>query len=259
MALFASVREKDVTRAIVDSFLRQFSDYADCDCIIVGGGPSGLWCGKDLAAAGYKVLIIERNNYVGGGFWIGGYFMNKVTIRKPAHECLEELGVPYEEPYEGLCVCDGPHVCSALIAAACKAGVKFASLTCVDDIVLRGDGRVAGVVINWTPIRTIPKEIAALDPVAMESKIVVDSTGHDASVIGCLERRGLIKTRGMGAMWINESEDAVVEKTGLVYPGLVASGMAVSTLYGLPRMGPTFGSMLISGKRAAQAVIKEIG
>jgi thiamine thiazole synthase len=98
----------------------------------------------------------------------------------------------------------------------------------------------------------MPREITCVDPIAMECKLVIDATGHDASVVKKLEERGLTRTLGMGAMWVERSEDAVVEHTGEVHPGLVVTGMAVSTVYGLPRMGPTFGAMLISGKRAAE-------
>lgn len=59
------VSEADVTRAIVRSFLAQVDDYANSDVIIVGAGPSGLMAGKELAAAGRRVLIVERNNYLG--------------------------------------------------------------------------------------------------------------------------------------------------------------------------------------------------
>lgn len=254
--IFSSVGEKEVTRAIVGEFLKQFSEYTESDVIIIGAGPSGLMAGKELALTGLKVLIVERNNYLGGGFWIGGYLMNKLTVRAPAEEILKELGVPYKETNPGLFVADGPHACSKLIAAACDAGVKVANMTVFEDIVLREKNRVAGAVINWTPVQALPRQITCVDPVAIEGKILIDATGHDAMVCKMMEERGLLKTRGYGAMWVERSEDLIVEHTGEVTPGLVVVGMAVSTMYGLPRMGPTFGGMLLSGKRGAE-VVKE--
>ena len=258
MEKFSPAGEMEVTRAIVGEFAKQFNEYVESDCIIIGGGPSGLMAGRNLARAGKKVLIVERNNYIGGGFWIGGYLMNKVTVRHPAERILDELGIPYKEISKGLLIADGPHACSKLIASACDAGVKFANMTKFDDLVLREDGRVAGAVINWTPISALPREITCVDPVAIESKILLDATGHEAEVVRKLEERGLIKTKGFGAMWVERSEDLVVEHTGEVYPGLIVSGMAVATVYGLPRMGPTFGGMLLSGEKAAEIILEKL-
>ena len=256
--IFSSVGESDVTRAIVKGFLEQFYSFANSDVIIVGAGPSGLIAGRELAKKGIKVLIIERNNYLGGGFWIGGYLMNKVTFRSPAQKVLQELGVPCEEHVKGLWVADGPHACSKLIASSCDAGVKFANMTMFDDIVLREGNRVAGVVINWTPVNALPREITCVDPIALESKLVIDCTGHDACVVRRLQDRGMIKMKGFGAMWVEMSEDLVVEHTSEVHPGLIVAGMSVSTVFGLPRMGPTFGSMLLSGIKAAQVASEKL-
>ncbi len=132
MPLFHPVREKEVTRAIIRSFLHQLDEYVESDVIIVGGGPSGLIAGRELTKNSLKVMIVEKNNYPGGGFWIGGYFMNKFTLRAPAQAILDELGVPYEMASEGLYVADAPHACSKLIASACDAGVKFLSLTLLE-------------------------------------------------------------------------------------------------------------------------------
>ena len=227
--IFAPVGEKEVTRAIVEEFSKQFCEYVETDCLIIGGGPSGLMAGRELGRKGLKVLIVERNNYLGGGFWLGGYLMNKVTIRAPGQKVLEELEVPFFEVKKGLFIADGPHACSKLIASACDAGVKFANMTIFDDLVLREGGRVAGAVVNWTPVTALPREITCVDPIALESKIVIDSTGHDACVVRKLEERGMIKMKGFGAMWVEQSEDLVVEHSGEVHPGLVVTGMAVST------------------------------
>ena len=146
-----------------------------------------------------------------------------------------------------------------LIPAACDSGVKFANMTIFEDLVLREDGRVRGAVINWTPIASLPREITCVDPVAIESTLVIDATGHDAQVVRKLEERGLIKTKGYGAMWVERSEDLILEHTGEVHPGLIVTGMAVSTTYGLPRMGPTFGAMLLSGEIAAEVALEKLG
>lgn len=258
MPIFHPIRESDVTRAIARGFLHQLEEYVESDVIIVGGGPSGLMAARELARSGSKVLVVERNNYLGGGFWIGGYFMNKLTIRAPAQETMEELGVPYQEASQGLYIVDGPHACSKLIAAACDAGAKFLNLTIFVDLVVREENRVAGVVVNWSPIVHLPNEIAALDPVPLESRVVIDATGHDASVVKKLEQRGLVKIAGEGALWIDKSEDAVVEHTREIHPGLIVTGMAAGAVFGLPRMGPTFGAMLLSGKRAAEVTLQII-
>ena len=257
MEKFSPVGEKEITRAIVDEFTKQFLEYVESDCIIIGAGPSGLVAGRKLAKVGKKVLIVERNNYLGGGFWIGGYLMNKVTVRHPGERILDELGVPYKTISEGLVVADAPHACARLIASACDSGVKIVNMTMLEDLVLKED-RVCGAVINWAPISALPKEICCLDPVAIEAPIVIDATGHDAIAVKKLEQRGLIKTKGEGALWIEKSEDLIVEYTGEAYPGLIVTGMAVGTVYGLPRMGPTFGSMFLSGEAAAKVALEKL-
>ena len=251
MPMFQPSQESQVTKAIIEGFMTELLNYTESDVIIIGAGPSGLMCSRELANNKVKVLVIENNNYLGGGFWIGGYQMNKLTVRKPADEILDELNIPYKLTEHGLAVADGPHACSKLIAAACDAGAKFINMTKFDDVVLREENRVSGVVINWTPVSALPREITCVDPVAIEGKLIIDATGHDAAVVQSLERRKLIKTEGFGAMWVDKSEDLIVEYTKEIHPGLIVTGMAVSTAFGLPRMGPTFGGMLMSGKQAA--------
>jgi thiamine thiazole synthase len=51
-----------------------------------------------------------------------------------------------------------------------------------------------------------------------------------------------------------EGESFVVEKVAEVYPGLWIAGMSVATVLGGPRMGPIFGGMLLSGRRAADLI-----
>lgn len=83
------LREADITRTIAREYYKEFDQMIESDVLIVGAGPSGLVCGRDLASSGYKVVIVEQLNHLGGGFWNGGYLMNKATIAHPAQEILE--------------------------------------------------------------------------------------------------------------------------------------------------------------------------
>ena len=255
--IFTDVREVEITRAIADEFHSVLIDRAESDVIIIGAGPAGLTASRELSNMGFKVLVIEQNNYLGGGYWLGGYMMNPVTVREPAQKIWDELGIPYKKVRDGLYLTPGPHAVSKLIAGACDAGVKFLNLTKFDDLVLK-NGRVAGIVVNWMPVSALPRNITCVDPVAFEAKVIIDASGHDSVAVKRLVDRGLVEWKGMNPMYVNEGEEHVVEKTGEVYPGLIAAGMSVTETHGLARMGPTFGSMLYSGKRAAEIAAEKI-
>ena len=255
--MFSPIEEKTITRALISEYYQQLHDAADADVLIIGSGPSGLVSGQLLAKKGYRVVIVERNNYLGGGMWIGGFLMNKATMRAPADKILNALDIPYKKASEGLFVTDTSFFTSRLIHAACEAGVTFLSMTIVEDVIVKKQ-TVQGLVINSTPVTMLPKMITCLDPILLQSKVVIDASGHDAVAVRLLAKRKLIEVKGMGALAVEASEDAIVEKTGCVYPNLFVAGMSVSETFGLPRMGPTFGGMLLSGEKIANIVAEKL-
>lgn len=254
------ISETQVTKAIVNEFLDDFThNILESDVVVVGSGPCGVAAAKYASELGHRTVMIERNLYAGGGMWQGGYLMPKNTVGEPANKILEECGVELKQVEKGLYVCDSFEMVSKMLASACKAGVKLLNSTNVDDLILKED-HVEGVVIQWFPAKQMPPFMTCMDPIAIRSKVVIDATGHDSILVKRLseQRAGIPVPKGCGSLWVDEAEKQTVELTHEIYPGLIVAGMAATSTYGAPRMGPIFGGMLLAGKKAAELAHEKI-
>lgn len=251
--------ETVISRAIIDDFLRTLSDYVSVDVGIVGGGPSGLICATYLARAGVKVAVFERKLSVGGGMWGGGMMFPRIVVQQEATRILDDFGIRYKEYRPGYYIAGSIEAVGKLTSAAAGAGAEIFNLMSVEDVMIRENKEVVGLVINWSAV-----DIAGLhvDPLTVRTRVVVDATGHPAEVCRIVERKvsgGAFKVPGEQSMWADRGEKALISTTKEVYPGLVVAGMAANAVAGGPRMGPIFGGMLLSGEIAARIVKEKLG
>ncbi|WP_048056060.1 sulfide-dependent adenosine diphosphate thiazole synthase [Pyrococcus sp. ST04] len=249
------LRDVTISRAIIESYFHDLLSNLELDVAIVGAGPSGMVAAYYLAKGGAKVAIFEKKLSIGGGIWGGAMGFNKIVVQEDAREILDEFGIRYEEFEKGYYVADAIEVASTIASKTVKAGVKIFNMIEVEDLVVK-DGKVSGIVINWTPVHMTGLHV---DPLTVESKFVVDSTGHGAQVTQYLLKRGLIKNiPGEGPMWADQGEKLTVENTKEVFPGLYVTGMAANAVSGAPRMGPIFGGMFLSGRKAAKEILSKL-
>jgi len=248
--------EVAISRAIVQSYIRELLDFMEVDVAIVGAGPSGLAAGYYLAKEGVKTAIYERRLSVGGGMWGGGMMFNRIVVQAGAKDILDEFGIaamPYEEGYY---VADSVEAVSAMCYRCIQAGARIFNLITVEDVMVRENDRITGLVLNWS---SVPLAKLHVDPLAIKSKLAIDATGHDAEVCRIVTRKlgGILKTGtgeviGEKSMWAEVGENELVANTGEVCPGLLVTGMSVNAALGFPRMGAIFGGMLMSGKKVAE-------
>lgn len=242
--------EVTISRAIVDTHARIFSEYLDLDIAIVGGGPSGLTCAALAAEDGLRVGIIEKKLSVGGGMWGGGMTFPRIVVQEEARRLLDRFAISYEEYRLGYYVASSVESVAKLTAAACDAGAEFFNLTSVEDVVIKEDGRVSGLVISGTPVEMSRLHV---DPLTLAAKVTIDATGHDAVVAHCVRKKGGdLAIQGESFMWAERAETNIISHTREIFPGLIACGMAANAVAGEARMGPVFGGMLLSGERAAE-------
>lgn len=246
-----------ITKAIVSTYLNKLQDNLELDVAIVGGGPSGLVAGYKLARAGRKVAMFERKLSLGGGMWGGGMMMNEIVVQEEAKRVLDEFGVPSSQFQPGYHTADSVTCTTTLASKACLAGLKVFNLVSVEDVMVR-DGRVTGLVVNWSAV-----ELAGLhvDPLTIRAKWVIDATGHAAEVLRVIARKvdarlltASGEVEGERSLWAEVAEANTLINTREAFPGVYTAGMCANAVFGSHRMGPVFGGMLLSGEKAAQEV-----
>lgn len=249
---------KIITQAILKAGLEKLLELSEVDVVIVGAGPSGLSCAYYLAREGVNVLVLERRLSFGGGIGGGGMLIPVVVVEQSLRDILEkDFKVRYRDLGVVLAV-DPAELIAKLACAAVDAGAKILLGVTVEDIITDRERRkVQGVVINWTAVH-----IAGLwvDPLFIKSKVVVDATGHEAAVIKIASKKLRVKIEvpGEGPAVPEIAEELVVKYSGKIAPGLYTTGMATAAAHGLPRMGPIFGGMILSGKKTAEEILNEL-
>ncbi len=251
--------ELSIQKVILKYGMQDLYEWSEVDALVVGAGPSGLTAAKYLAEKGLKVLLYDRRLSFGGGIGGGGSMIPKIAVQEEALPILDDFKIRYKKAEYGLYTLDPAELIAKLSAGAIEAGVKVMLGVHVEDVIVRGDPpAVKGVLWKWSAI-----EISGLhvDPLYTQSAALIDATGHDAEIVSIAAKKNPelgITLKGERSNWSEVSEKLVVEHAGKVAPGLFVTGIATCCVYGLPRMGPIFGGMLMSGKKVAEEVAKEL-
>lgn len=173
---------------------------AECEVLIVGGGPAGAIAGIAAARLGADTLVLERHGFFGGnltaagidtmyGFYTVGEAQQKVIggIPDEVVQRLGQLAACYERPNtygSGTGVTFSvPHLKVVLEELAQGAGTRYLYHAFVPDVYVE-DGKLAGVILATKQGLKVVK-----------ASCIIDASG-DADIVahagGAYEKAGLV-------------------------------------------------------------------
>ena len=168
-----------ISKAITESFIKDFLEAMEVDVAIGGSGPAGMTAAYYLAREGVKTVVFEKQLRVGGGMPGGGMMFNRIVVQEEGKSILDEFDVQTKEYEKGYYVADSLEATSTICSETIKAGAKIFNLISVEDVMIREDDRITGLVLNWSAASLAGLHV---DPLSMRAKVVIDATGHASEI-----------------------------------------------------------------------------
>jgi len=248
---FALMEPSILTHEMMASFKANIKRATHVDVIVIGSGLAGLSCAYELTKQPHiQVALIEKNPAPGGSHWQTQIFPSCV-IRKPAQHILDEIGVSYVARKQYVTV---PHIATLTSTLASKVlsakNVVFLNSMEVKDVILY-NGSVDGVWANLTSEKT--HSCSTSEPFIFHSSVVVSACGSVTwgGQPGGRERYFTGDYFAPKGFDLNKGEDEIVYHTREVADRLIVAGSEVACVDGCHLPGPTNGSMIVSGIKAA--------
>ncbi|MET1160853.1 MAG: sulfide-dependent adenosine diphosphate thiazole synthase [Thermoprotei archaeon] len=253
--------EAELAKLIIEKSMEKLKRLVDIDVVIVGAGLAGLTAAWFLALNKLQVLVVDRSLRIPGA-GEGGTLIFPVALIEEgsAAEIARNAGITLYSGLKGIYVVDPVEAVLKIGSKAVEAGASIWLGVDVEDLITRGRGEeleIKGVLIGLTR----GYKGLRVNPIYVMSKATVDATGYECRVIKTLLREHPeIKLRILGASSGNVWEAAreIVERTGMVLPGLYVTGLSVAELYNTSRTGPLIGALLVSGRKVAIQIMEEV-
>ena len=89
----------------------------------------------------------------------------------------------------------------------------------------------------------------------------MDATGYEAKLIKILSRRHpelKLDIIGVSSYNVVVGEEDIIEKAGMVVPGLYVVGGSAATLYNINRTGALIGCLLESSRKVALQIVEDL-
>ena len=130
---------------------------------------------------------MKRKYHLRVGMWADGVIFPRIVScagRGSLH--AGRLLDSYREYHPGYYVTNSVESVGKLNAGANSVGAEVFNRVNFEDVMIRENDQITGIVINWGPVA---EKHLQVDPLMISTKLVIDGTGYDAAVCNTILRK----------------------------------------------------------------------